>query len=42
MRKHVLLDDRKGETKIIADGDLSGGREFLVCAFTLTEKGSHI
>ncbi|CAI4048228.1 Npl6p SKDI_13G2210 [Saccharomyces kudriavzevii IFO 1802] len=38
--EYVLPDDSEGETKITADGDLLGGREFLVRTFTLTEKGS--
>ncbi|CAI4035566.1 hypothetical protein SMKI_13G2160 [Saccharomyces mikatae IFO 1815] len=38
--EYVLPDDPEGETKITADGDLLGGREFLVRTFTLTEKGN--
>ncbi|CAI1662991.1 hypothetical protein SEUBUCD646_0M02280 [Saccharomyces eubayanus] len=38
--EYVVPDDPEGETKITADGDLLGGREFLVRTFTLTEKGN--
>lgn len=37
--EYDLPDDTEGETKITKDGDLLGGRQFLVRTFTLSNKG---
>lgn len=37
--EYALPDDPEGETKITKDGDLLGGRQFLVRSFTLSDKG---
>lgn len=37
--EYDLPDDPEGETKITKDGDLLGGRQFLVRCFTLSDKG---
>ena len=38
--EYELPEDVEGETKITKDGDLLGGRKFLVRSFTLTDKGN--
>ncbi|KAG0672190.1 hypothetical protein C6P45_003665 [Maudiozyma exigua] len=38
--EYELPEDAEGETKITKDGDLLGGRKFLVRTFTLTDKGN--
>ncbi|SCU94705.1 LADA_0G10506g1_1 [Lachancea dasiensis] len=37
--EYALPDDQEGDTKINRDGDLLGGRQFLVRSFTLTTRG---
>ncbi|CCE89579.1 Npl6p TDEL_0A02470 [Torulaspora delbrueckii] len=37
--EYDLPDDPEGETKITKDGDLLGGRQFLVRSFTVSDKG---
>ncbi|AET41227.1 Npl6p Ecym_7401 [Eremothecium cymbalariae DBVPG len=37
--EYTLPDDSEGEEKITKDGDLLGGRQFLVRTFTLTGRG---
>lgn len=37
--EYALPDDPEGETKINRDGDLLGGRQFLVRSFTLSSRG---
>lgn len=37
--EYLLPDDPEGETKITPDGDLLGGRQFLVRTFTVIGKG---
>lgn len=37
--EYDLPDDPEGETKINRDGDLLGGRQYLVRCFTLSDKG---
>ncbi|CUS20645.1 LAQU0S01e11364g1_1 [Lachancea quebecensis] len=37
--EYALPDDPEGETKINRDGDLLGGRQFLVRTFTLSSRG---
>lgn len=38
--EYDLPEDAEGETKINVDGDLLGGRKFLVRSFTLADKGN--
>lgn len=38
--EYPLPLDAEGETKITEDGDLLGGREFLIRTFTLSDKGN--